>query len=244
MLKIIIIIILIAIVYGLLFIKKQDRYKNDPIYKYAGIRDHLKTGDIILFSCKKYESVFNQFEYYFRTNFIGSEYGHAGIILRNQDKIYVVECTNNNHTGNEYAKYLNNEGRGGVRIVNFDKLIKHYHTNNNALFGVKFISKEISNAELLKTLKHYKKYTFRNKTLVYLMALMDVCVSHKLSKRLFTTHYSDNKMICTEFVHHILHKCNVLSEYPSNLFWPHHITDETLDSLAIIKYSEPIKFVL
>ena len=224
-----------------LFVKKKDYYQYDPINDYADIRDNFKTGDIVVFSCKKHDDLYCKIEYYLRTNFVGTEFGHSGIILRIKNKIYLVECTNKMHVGDEYAHRLNNLGKGGIRIINFDKLIRHYQKEYSATFAVKFISQEIPNKTILKAIADYKNVTFPKKSLVVFMAMIDMCISHQLARELFRNHDS-NKMICCEFVHHILHKCGVLAPYPSYLFWPPQIMEGTLDKLALIKYSRPYKF--
>ena len=68
------------------------------------IKSKLKSGDIILFACKKHNSIFNHLIYNSRTKFVGSEYGHGGLILRINNKLYVLECTHHTHVGHPWAK--------------------------------------------------------------------------------------------------------------------------------------------
>lgn len=238
----ILIFIFLIILYFIFFIKKDNRYEYYPMNKYKNIKHKFKTGDIILFSCKMHSSFLNNLEYYMRTNFIGSEYGHVGIILKMNNDIYLVECTDYDHIADNYAYRMNSYGKGGVRIINFEKILKYYYNETHGNFAVKFISKEIPNKVFFSKLKDYKNIIFRNKQNVYCPAIFDIVVSHELSEKIFDE--EDGEMLCSEFVYHFLHKCKILSKYPSNLFWPHLFTDGTFDELASVPYSEPCKFVI
>lgn len=242
-LTIFLVIIIFFILYILLFIKKTDKYKDDYIYNYLDIKNKLKSGDIILFSCKNNKSFYNSIEYYLRTELIGSEYGHVGIIIRNKDKLFILECVSNNHCAKEYALYLNNLKKGGIRIVELETLLKEYLKENDAIFAIKFISNEIPNNIILKNIEKYIDKTFEDKYKLYIMGFMDVCISHNLSEKINIFCGNNNKSMCSEFVHNFLYECNVLKKYQSKLFWPHLITnDELFSFLEIIKYSKPFKF--
>ena len=242
MLVTIIIIIIVIIIYLIIFVKKKDPYQYHPIYDYLYFKNKFKTGDVIGFSCNKHDNMCCTIEYYLRTNFIGTEFGHSGIILK-LNKVYLLECSNKKHVGDEYAHNLNKLGKGGIRIIDFEKLLMQYQRENNATFVVKFISEEIPNRTILQVLDNYKKFTFPRKSIVVLMAMTDLCISHELAKHLFAN-WNKNQMICSEFVYDILHKSGVLSYYPSYLFWPQLILDGTLDKLSSNKYSQPYKFTI
>ena len=239
----ILIFIILLIIYLIFFVKKSNRYEHLPMNNYNKIKHKFKTGDIILFSCKIHSSFINNLEYYIRTNFIGSEYGHVGIILKINNGIYLVECTGHDHIADNYAYRMNDYGKGGVRIIDFEVILKYYHNETHGNFAVKFISKEIPNKIFLSKLKDYKHIIFRDKENVYYRAILDVAVSHDLSEKIFEEEEAV-EMVCSEFVHHFLHKCNILDKYVSNLFWPHLFTDGTFDELALVSYSEPYKFII
>ena len=237
------IILIIILAYILLFVKRDNLYINDQIYySYLDIRDKLRSGDILLFSCRRTQSLYKKLEYYFRTSFIGSEYGHVGLVLKNGDKLYLVECCLGDNCAEEDARFLNNYKKGGVRIISLDKLIEEYSRETDATFAIKFISKEIPWTTVTQVLKVYKNITFQNKSWLYFLGTLDVAVSHPL-----TVHLSNladkNKMMCSEFVHDFLYRCGVLDEYPSRIFWPHLFTDDIFHDLEIVKYSRPYKFM-
>ena len=228
-----------------LIIYKVLGYRNDDdekIHKYKDIKPKLKSGDIILFSCKTHESLAENTKYFLRTRFVGSEYGHAGIIIKKAGVINVLECTYHDHCGYTYAKYLNGKKKGGVRLIPLDTLIKEYHKESDATFAIKFISKEIQPDIISKNINKYKDITFTTKMGFYLLGIVDVYLSHMLSLYL-SQFFSKKHMMCTEFLHNFLYKCRVLKSYPSKIFWPPLITNGVFDKLQIIKYSRPHKFI-
>lgn len=238
----IIIIIVVILLYLLIFVKKNDIYQDDPIYDYKDVRNKFKSGDIILFSCKKNDSLYNSIEYYFRTKFIGSEYGHVGIIIKNNNQFYVIECIPYNYCADEYAHYLNNEKKGGIRIIELDKLLNVYSNSYAALFAVKFISEEIPKYILFEKLFKYSDKIFDDKNKLMILGIIDVCISNTIAQ-LLSSYWDKNKMMCSEFVHNFLYNCGTLKEYPSKIFWPHLLTDDNLfSSLEIVTYSKPYKF--
>ena len=242
--KIIIIIIIIIIFYLLLFVKQNDPNKYEPIYNYSDIKENFKTGDIILFSCKKNGSFGKKLEYYLRTNFIGSEFGHIGIIIKNKKgKMYVIESTNKNHCGEKYCHKLNTYDRGGIRIIGLNKLLNKYNHDNDAIFAVRFISKEIPLSVAIKKLNNYQNFTFPDKRWLYLLAIVDVGISHTTGQKLSKL-CNENEMMCSEFVYDFLYNCGILKYYPSKIFWPHLVTNGILDNLAIVPYSKLYKFNL
>ena len=233
------VVLIIFILYILLFIKKPDQYKYDPLYNYQDIRKNMNTGDIILFSFKKNNnSLYKSLGYYVRTELIGSEYGHVGIIVRDKEKLFVLECVSNDHCSDSKATYLNNYGQGGIRIIDLDTVLKDYE----GLYAIRFISKEIPYQTIMDKLEEYVDITFQDKKKIFILGFADVCISHNLSKKILSM-TKERKIMCSGFVHHILNKCGALKDYPSELFWPHLITDDNIfDPLQIIKYSKIYKF--
>ncbi|MEM0354091.1 MAG: hypothetical protein QXW79_00780 [Thermoplasmata archaeon] len=242
---IIIFVLIVVILYIILFVRKNDPSIYDPIYNYFELRSKFKTGDIIFFSCRRGGSLYNMIEYYFRTTFIGSQFGHVGLVIRNErNELYVLECTKHYHCANNHVIRLNERGMGGVRMIDMDILIREYHRRNNALFAVRFISREIPLTLVKSVLNKYRDVTFESKYWLYLLGIIDICFSHRLAKFLLLL-TEKKKMMCSEFVHNFLYQCGVLGYYPSKLFWPHLFNDDRImKELENVKYSKIFKFTL
>jgi hypothetical protein len=235
-------LILVLILAYVLFMLEND--DNEPMYHYSDIKKKLKTGDIILFSCKQHGSFFNRVEYSSRTNIVGSMYGHAGIIIRKKNgEVYIVEVCDYDQCGGEHAKHLNNYNQGGVRIIKLDIILNEYYKEYKGTYAVKFISKEIPYLEIMEKLKRYKHITFQPRKTLLFLAIVDIFISHSLANSL-AKKCDQDKMICTEFLYNLLCDCNVLKNYPAKLFWPHLITNQVFDELENIKYSKPLKFII
>ncbi|QGR53978.1 hypothetical protein [Moumouvirus maliensis] len=243
MIKIIIIGIIFFILFIIFIYILNKKTSSDELeYNYTDIRKYLKTGDIILFSCKKHENILDELQYFSRTTLLGSEYGHVGLIMRENDKIYVVECTDNNHTGDNYAWRKNNYKKGGLRIINLDVLLKEYYKSHLGAYGIRFISEPIPNDIFLDKIKKYYDMPFESKFTLFALAFVDICISHDISSELSNILADKNKLMCSEFTHDILYRCGILKPYPSKIFWPYLIDNELFDSLHDSKYSKLYKF--
>lgn len=241
---IIFIILIIFILYIIFFIRKADIYRNDPLYHYQDIKKKMKTGDIILFSCKKNNSIYQKLGYYVRTELIGCEYGHVGIIVKKNDKLYVLECVSDDHCADIHGEYLSGSGEGGIRLINLETLLHHYYEDYDGLYAVKFISKEIPLETVDNELQNYVGTKFEDKKKIFLLGLIDICISHNLSKKLSSNNKKEDKILCCSgFVHHFLNKCGVFKDYPSELFWPHlFLYDDKCKPLENVEYSKPFRF--
>lgn len=218
------------------------KYKESVMYKYDDIKQRLKTGDILLFSCNNNISTIWKMVYKFRENLVGSKFGHAGLIIKCRNgKLYVLECCNYDHCAAELSHHFNNYNKGGARMVELDTLLKVYNSEYGGSFGVKFISKAIPNSLIAKHLKKYKKTIFQNLGVVIITALLDILVSNKLALK-FVQNYDPNKMTCTEFMYNILRDCNILKDYPAKTFWPHTIVNGTINEIENINYSNIYEF--
>lgn len=240
-------IILIILIFAIIII---INYKvTPPRYNYKTIRPYLKTGDIILFSCDYYNSTIANLAYDFRTKLVGSEFGHVGVIVRDPSgKLYLLECTDYIHTAQDIAKKFNDQGKGGLRMIDFDVLIKEYHKENNAVFAVVFIDREIPNSLILSKIDKYKNQIFEKRTVLLSLAFTDIVLSHDMAKRIIMylknrNGKKYNRMICSEFVYSILYDCGVVKKYPAKIFWPHFMSNGKLQKLSNGKYSLPIKFI-
>lgn len=217
-----------------LTLKKKPIIKNSNLLE---IRNKLKTGDIIFFSRKETDII--DWEYYFRKKLLGSTISHIGLIYRENDNIYVVECTSKIHTGNNCCIKLNKHNNGGIRIIQFDKLISIY----SGYFYVKFISKEIPNDLFLNKLDNYKKYVYPNKFILLVIFIIDRLISTKFAEWLSKHLIPLDTIICCEFVYRLLLDCNVVKKYPFKTFWPFCFNDEIFNSLQKVTYSKAYKFV-
>lgn len=239
----IIIIIIIACI--ILYIYKQSKTETVKEFeKYKNIRSTFKTGDIILFSCKKHETISDKLEYFCRTKLLGSEFGHVGIIVRHKHDLFLLECTNAMHPGDEHAYHYSNQRKGGVRLINFDILLKEYHKNYNAIYAIKHISEEISNSQIFEATKEFKEKIFEDKKMLFFLAFVDILISHDVAIYLSEKFGNNNRVMCSEFVHKTLHNCNILNEYTSKIFWPHLFENQTFNNLEKNIYTKPYYFVL
>jgi len=231
-------ILLLLLVIVVLFV--FDPIYNEPIYSYQALKPKFKTGDILLFSCKKHGSVLEKLIYAMRTNIFESEYGHAGLIIRDGEKLYLAECCDADQVGFQYAKYLNDQGRGGVRIIDLDIVLEKYYYEYQGVCSVKFISKEIPLSTMMKNILKYHNRIFQDKKIIGLLAITDIFLFHPLAVKM-AEFRQDGRMICTEFVYTVLYDCGVMGYYPAKLFWPHSITNGLLDKLAVVPFSKHFK---
>jgi hypothetical protein len=226
-----------------LSIEQKRNYANHEkiAYDYNNIKKKFKTGDIIMFSYGRYRSLLEELGYLSRTKLFGTIYGHIGIVLREGNKLYLIECTSSNHTAKKYAYTLNNENRGGVRIIDLDILIREYHDEEKGIFAVKFADKEIPNKLIMCVLEKYGNVIFENIPKIALFVVANF-ISNKFSKKLAKT-ADNNRMTCSEFAYELLYQCGYVEKYQSKLIWPHLFSNGQFDKLTKIKYSKPIGFI-
>ena len=236
----IIIIILILILLFVLFL--TENVENESYHSFNEIRDKLKTGDIILFSCRRYYSLLEEIIYKSRTNLIGTIYGHVGVVIKKNNKLYLVEACGYKLCGYDKAYHLNNYNQGGVRIIKLETMLNEYHKKYNGVYAVKFISEEIPYQKIMEKIKKYKNITFQSMKTLAFLAIVDIFISHDLAINI-SKKCDKNKMICTEFLYNLLYDCGVLKEYPVKLFWTHLFTENIFTKLENIKYSGPVKFM-
>lgn len=236
-----IILVLLSIMAHIIKVKKvRNSYK---LYDPEHIRSKLKTGDIILFACRKYSNMFNKIAYTARTSFLGANYGHLGLIYREGDDIYVVESTNKGHAGKSKAFQLNKKDKKGVRIINYDTLMNIYSKKYKGMFSVRFIDKPISNKKFMKTLDKYTNITFPSVYKLVIVLFIELFISKNLAKIVSDKLIDDNSMTCGNFVYSMLRDCGVLSEYPEKLFWPYKISTDSFKDIQKVNYSKLYRFV-
>ena len=235
-----IICIIIIIVY---FLSSKSR-NIDTSTRYDEIKDQLQTGDIMLFVCIKHSNKIDDMLYYSRTRMIGSDYGHVGLVLREGEKLYMVECTDANHCAEEQSYHLNDYGLGGVRIIDLDILVDVYTKEYGGIFAVKHISKAIPNEMFYDAIHKHSNKIFENKQYLTIMLIASLFIPSDILKFFTPDPMYDNKIYCSEMVYAVLRDCGVLAEYNQKLFWPYLFTNKIFDNLQLIPYSDVITFKL
>jgi hypothetical protein len=234
-----IIIILLAILIFLFLVPVDGTCKK--LERFSDIRSKFKTGDILFFLCNHHSNLFQKIQYYCRTSLINSNAGHVGIIIRDGNNLFVLECVNGTHSAEEYAYHKNNKGKGGIRLINMDILIKEYYRDYKGSYAVRFISQELSNELVFRSAERYREHIFDNPISVAILASVDIVVSHKLAIEMLRE-WDENRIICTEFAHKVLYECGVMKEFPSKLFWPHLYSSKNFNDYTYIPYSEIVSF--
>lgn len=207
-----------------------------PKYKLDDVIDTLKTGDIVLFSSKNNGDALQSSIYFARTKLVGSEYGHVGIILREKDDVYLVECCNPNQVGHESSYHLNNKLLGGVRIIRLQTILKQYYDMYGGFFAIKPIKTAIPNKVMRSALQKYQDSIFEDIGFVYCIAMIDNLISKDVAKKVISKYRSElfehNRMTCGEFVCKLLIDCEVVRQCRSKLIWPHVYTGKRFDKLS------------
>src|SRR5215212_5391654 len=124
--------------------RRRFRYKKHQTVLLEDVRGDLKTGDIILFHKTARAGILDTLELdfvaplFFPTN----EFRHSGIVVRRGAALFVVECTEEHHSGYPHARYP--AGGKGIREVPLEILLDAYtRDNGDPHFGVRFIRNEI-----------------------------------------------------------------------------------------------------
>lgn len=208
-----------------------------PLFKYDNIKNKFRTGDLIMFSCAVNSGILHDTASFFYKKMNRSNYGHTGMVIKINDILYIVEFCSQDHVGSNYAVHLNESGKGGVRLMKLDDCIREYYEKYNGTFAAKYLSYSLDPNYVLLLLEQYKDYTFRNRSEIAQIGLLSLIYDKENIK------YDSTKMVCTEFIHSILNKCGVLKNYPSHLFFPHHIYDKKYNYLQNIKYSDAQLFI-
>lgn len=246
-----ILVVIVSIIYVILSFRRlriknsleQYTPTNNTMFSYDQLKHLFKSGDIILFACDKFGNIKERILYTCRTLSIGCNYGHVGLVLKYNNKLYLLECCDYDQPGYQYSVYINKSGKNsGVRITKLRKALKAYQDECGGHFSVKFISQEIKADKLISTASRYSKTTFQSRFVLIMLGLTDVLVSHKFATILSNNITTDEKMICTEFLYLVLTDCKVLDKTYGKLLWPHVICGRQFSAMSIVKYSGIIKF--
>ena len=224
--------------------RRRFRYKRHPVVSLDDVRGTLKTGDIILFHKTARAGILDTLEMdvlaplFFEEN----EFRHSGIVVRRGDELFVVECTEERHSGAAYATYPT--GGSGIREVPLVPLLAAYTADNgDPHFGVRFIPAEIDEAILMSRVMEIGPVIYlraRRSISIYLASFfLPRAIHRRIMER-----YS-GEMMCSEFVHSVLAACGALRDYPSKLFAPYVIENPKLfERHDLAGYSDVVRFVL
>lgn len=243
---VIVIVVIIIIILVFLYFKIRRNPNAGIISHFSEIKDSFQTGDLMLFSCNRRHLPGGWIDAAYQT-LSDCMFGHLGLILRHKDKIYVVDCVPSDQTGNLGSYFLNNDySQGGIRIIKIEYLLHRYTKDYNGVYGIKHISKPINNHRFNKVLKTFTGTTYENKMFFLKLAFVDAFISKERAIKLLGSdpYAHTDRMMCSEFVHRLLHKCGILKKYPSKLFWPFLVLSPEFEDLEIVKYGPCIKFRL
>jgi hypothetical protein len=222
--------------------RRRLRYKRHHAVAFDEVSGALRTGDIILFHKTTRSGILDTLE----TDFLAplffpeSEFRHSGIIVRRDGELFVMECTEEFHSGHSHARYPT--GGRGVREVPLRPLLQEYtRDNGNAHFGVRFIAGEIPLDALLKTVEEIGPVTYMKAHRSVPIFLSQYVLPDAAVRRVARS--PSSQMMCSEFVHRVLSGCGALRDFPSKLFAPYIIENSSLFSAhELVKYSEIVRF--
>lgn len=222
--------------------RRQRRYQRYQLADFNEIRAKAKTGDIILFHKTSRTGLVDMLELDVLSPvlFGQTEFRHCGIVLKKDEELFVLECADEFHSGHSKAKYLT-EGKG-VRLIALETALCEYAKDNgNAHFGIKYIAHEIPLLMLDAALKHYAAINYLKTHKTAQVLFSHAFFPRALHQRIVNAY--KNEMMCSEFVHSVLNKCQVLKDYPSKLFVPYYIANSAVfQKLEIVKYSDVVRF--
>lgn len=232
-------VLILLLIYIIIFIRRQYPVQ---IYNFWNIRHIFKTGDIILFSCEKSPSFLTGVKHFLRKYILDAEYGHVGVVIKKNKKLFVIECVDATYDKNLDAHRYNKSGKGGIRISELEKVLARYHKKYNGTFMVRFISKEIPNNIIMDRVQKIRDKIFETNNNILILGFIDLCISHELAEYFADMKANNNRLTCGEFVHKLLYDCDVLHDYKSKICWPHIFIGNTFNNMQKIKYSDLYKF--
>jgi hypothetical protein len=222
--------------------RRRLRYKRHPTLGFADVRDTLKTGDIILFHKTTRSGLLDVLELdilaplFFEEN----EFRHSGIIVRRGDDLFVLECTEEFHSGHAHARYPT--GGKGIREVPLAPLLDAYtRDNGDPHFGIRSIAAEISVDALQKIVADVGPVRYMKAHRSAVIFLSQYVLPKSMLRRVASA--PAHQMMCSEFVHRVLSGCGVLRDYPSKLFAPYIIENSSLfGGYELVPYSDIVRF--
>jgi hypothetical protein len=224
--------------------RRRFRYKNHRVVGLSEVRDDLKTGDIILFHKTARSGILDTLELDFVAPlfFPENEFRHSGIVVRRGDALFVVECTEEFHSGHLFATYPG--GGKGIREVPLEPLLEAYtRDNGDPHFGVRFIGTEIDSDRLMSIVREFGPVSYLKASRSISIYAASFFLPGSLHAKIIERYSSE--MMCSEFVHCVLAKCGALREYPSKIFAPYIIENpELFERHDLAGYSDVVRFVV
>lgn len=224
--------------------RRRFRYKKHRTVLLDDVRGDLKTGDIILFHKTARTGILDTLELDFLAPlfFAANEFRHSGIVVRRGSELFVVECTEEFHSGHSHARYPT--GGKGIREVQLEFLLEAYtRDNGDPHFGVRFIRNEIDADLLMSIVREIGPVSYLKATRSIPIYLASFFLPSGLLSKIIERHAS--AMMCSEFVHSVLARCGALGEYPSKIFAPYVIENSHLfERHDRAGYSDIVRFVV
>jgi hypothetical protein len=222
--------------------RRRLRYKRHRTLAFEDVRGSLRTGDIILFHKTTRNGLLDILELdilaplFFEEN----EFRHSGIVVRRGSDLFVMECTEEFHSGHSHARYPT--GGKGVREVPLVPLLEDYSRDNgDAHFGIRSIASEIPVEVLMKKVEEVGPVAYMKAHRSAAIFLSQYLLPRPVARRVASV--AANQMMCSEFVHRVLNGCGVLRDYPSKLFAPYIIENSSLFSrYEVVRYSDIVRF--
>lgn len=222
---------------------RQRRYKNARIIGFDAIRDELKTGDIILFHKTTRNGFLDALELDVLSPLVfgRNEFRHSGIILRQDDELFVIECADRFHSGHSAATYLT--AGNGIRRVPLEPLLHAYNVDNGGEphFGIKHIATPIDPGAIEATVRGYGRIDYLAMHRSALAFLSNVFLPRSMHQRIIARYKQE--MMCSEFVHSLLNRCGALKDYNSKVFMPYYIENTNVfGKLEVVEFSDIVRF--
>lgn len=180
--------------------------------------NNLDTGDILLF---RWYNIGNFEDFNIQIN---SLFSHCGIVVKLNNKLYILENTRK-------GDYESWEKKGNVNLVKFEPRVNNY---KGKVYVIK--NKKINNKQrydIIKNLDNYLKIKF-NDTFSTLDNYFSCMFLNK------SIYKKNDEMLCSEFVHEIFKDIGLIPQHKySKCIMPIHIfNEEFLDknNFYIIKY--------
>ncbi len=222
--------------------RRRLRYKKHATLNFDEVHARFRTGDIILFHKTTRSGFIDSLELDFVSPlfFGANEFRHSGIIVRENDKLMVLECAERFHSGYSIATYPT--GGNGIRMVALEPLLEAYtRDNGEPHFGVKFISAEIPASRVHDVVRSYGPVDYLKMQRSLPLYLTKFLLPNPIRRGVLDAYR--HEMMCSEFVHSVLNRCGVLEDYPSKLFAPYAIENERFfQRLEKVPYSQIVRF--
>ncbi len=222
--------------------RRKLRYKSQHILDFESVAPAAKTGDILLFHKTNRSGLLDTLELDVVSPllFDENEFRHSGIIVRENDALFVVECADEFHSGHSDARYLT--AGNGIRMVPLETLLDAYNRHNgDPHFGIRHIAQPIPVERVYSSIEEYGAIDYLKVHKSACVFLSRVLLPESLHLRVVDAFR--NEMMCSEFVHSLLNRCGALKDYPSKVFAPYYLEDPAVfKELEIVSYSDIVRF--